>query len=73
MKFCSQIPLSEIRVGDFFRADIECLKDRRRYTRRCRLVQISGPVLRVSTRTRKGLIAITRKQIVSEYAWGDRP
>jgi hypothetical protein len=72
MKFVTNIPLTEIRPGDHFDAEIECLVDKRPIWRRCKLVSIHGHILRVTTATRKGVVTITRDKIRSDHAWGDR-
>jgi len=73
MKFVTDIPLTEIRAGDHFYADVACLDTAAGVLRRrCKLVSIHGNILRVVTSTRKGVIEITRDMIRSDHAWGER-
>jgi hypothetical protein len=75
MTFQHHIPLSDIRPGDHFDAEIRCHGTKygiRYYSRRCTLVEIVGQILRVRTATRRDLIAITRDKIRSDHAWGER-
>ncbi len=74
MKFTRDIPLSDLREGDYFKAQLSSkgrngLMDT--VVRTCQLVEIHGPILRVQTSGRKHLTPIYRIQIRG-LAWGDR-
>lgn len=72
MKFVRDIPLDQIRAGDHFEAIIETLNGAKRYARRCTCVSVHGSILRVKTGTRKDAFCIFRREISSEFAWGER-
>lgn len=74
--FTRHIPPADVRVGDYFDAKVPCQSKRyggkRDWIRTCELVSICEPILQVTTKTRSGLVAIKRDQIVGT-AWGYRP
>ncbi len=63
-----KIPISEMRLGDYFCASIPHLEGDGSNVRICRLIEIHEPILRVQTKTRKDLVPISRKDVTS-LAW----
>ncbi len=74
MKLTRNIPLHDLQVGDYFKAQLSSKgRDGIMDTviRTCELKEIHGPILRVQTSGRKSMTPIYRDQIRG-LAWGNR-
>lgn len=66
-KFLYHLPVSEMQVGDSFRANIPKCSGVGSFEHKCYLREIVGNILRVKIKARKGLVPILRSQVIESY------
>ncbi len=72
--FHLDLPLADLRPGDYVRVLIPTKRSKygagRKFTRTAEAIEIVGPIVRVLTKTREGLVAVPRADILK--VWGYR-